>query len=261
MIRAVLARVDKPAWARLEGIGWPVRVRTVSHASYRLNSTAPEREIAALACALVDTLPIGRFADVGANFGYYSWLLKSRSPDIAIDLIEPEAENLKLIDATLARTPLARVIVHRIAVSDVSGSAMFQRDLVSGATGTLGPAVDSFARRHWRSSESTEISTCTLDSLLTAGVDLLKIDVEGHEERVLTGAGGLLERDFPLVLFECFHGHTAIPVVLRTLDYELYDAERFLKPTTSTTNYLAIPSKFLDRIPELHDAWRGNTGA
>jgi FkbM family methyltransferase len=261
VIRAALAGVDIAVWAKLEGIEWPVRVRAVRHASYLVRSATPEREMAALACAVVDVLRIGCFCDVGANFGYYAWLLKSRSPGLEVDLVEPESENLKLIDATLARTPLAGVSVHRVAASDVSGRAAFERDVVSGATGTLGPASESFARRYWRTSASTEVSTCTLDSLLADGVDLLKIDVEGHEERVLSGASALLERDSPVLLFECFHGIHAAPAVLRALDYELYDAECFAEPTAATTNYLAVPAAVRDRIPELRDAWRSSTGA
>jgi FkbM family methyltransferase len=256
VIREVLAGVDTPTWARLEGIGWPVRVRRVRHASYVVHSTAPESEIAALACVLVDVLRIARFCDVGANFGYYAWLLKSRSPGLAIELVEPEPENLALIDATLTRTPLPGVVVHRVAASDVSGRAVFQRDVVSGATGSLEPADGSFAVRHWSSSVSTEVSTCTLDDLLSGKVDLLKIDVEGHEERTLDGARGLLVRDRPAVLFECFHGIDGAPAFLRALGYELYDAERFAEPTPVTTNYFAAPTWAKDRIPELREAWR-----
>lgn len=261
LVRAALAGVDIAVWAKLEGIEWPVRVRAISRASYPVRSATPEREMAALACAVVDVLRIGRFCDVGANFGYYAWLLKSRSPDLEVDLVEPEPENLKLIDAALARTPLAGVSVHRVAASDVSGRAAFQRDVVSGTTGTLGPAGDSFARRHWRTSASMEIPTCTLDCLLTGRVGLLKIDIEGHEERALSGASALLERDSPVLLFECFHGSHAAPAVLRALDYELYDAECFAEPTAATTNCLAVPATVRDRIPELRDAWRSSTGA
>ncbi len=261
LLRAALVRLDTAAWARMEGVDWPVRVRIVRHASYLARSTVPEREIAALACAIVDILPINRFGDIGANFGYYTWLLKSHSPGLGVDLVEPEPENLELIDATLARTPLPNVRIHRVAASDVIGYAPFQRDVVSGATGTLGCADDSFAKRHWGTSASTEVATSTLDELLVDGVDLLKIDVEGYEESALAGASALLARDTPVVLFECFHGSNAAPAALQRLDYELFDAERFAEPTAATTNYLAIPASVRGSIPELRTAWRSRTGA
>ena len=44
---------------------------------------------------------------------------------------------------------------------------------------------------------------------------------------MLEGAAALLERDFPIVLFECFHGATAAPAVLQERGYALYDAESF----------------------------------
>lgn len=258
-VRAALASIDKPTWAELEDIDWPVRVRVIRHASYFVRSAAPEREIAALACALVEVLPIARFGDVGANFGYYSWLLKSRSPDLEVELVEPEPENLELVDATLARTKLSGVSVHRVAASNGSGWARFQRDPVSGATGTLESEDTSFARRNWRSSESSEVMTCTLDQLFERSIDLLKVDVEGHEECALEGARKLLERDSPLLLFECLHGPMGAPALLRALGYELYDAERFDEPTASTTNYLAVPQKARDQIPEVRRRWRSRT--
>ena len=57
-------------------------------------------------------LPIRRFVDVGSNFGYYTWLLKTCAPRLTVELLEPEPENLELIRATLARTPLHDVRVH-----------------------------------------------------------------------------------------------------------------------------------------------------
>ena len=106
----------------------------------------------------------------------------------------------------------------------MTGRATFERDTVSGATGTLEAAADSYAFRNWGVSEVAEVATSTLDELIPSEVDLLKIDVEGHEEQVLEGAAALLERDFPIVLFECFHGATAAPAVLQERGYALYDA-------------------------------------
>jgi FkbM family methyltransferase len=260
VVRRALAKVDRPIWIRLDGVDWPVRVRAVRHASYRFRSTRPEPEIAALALAVVEVAHASRFGDVGGNFGYYTWLLKSRFPDLAVEIIEPESNNLELIDATLARTPLANVTVHRGAASDVSGRGLFQRDLVSGATGALAPDPASVSSRT-QSSSAEEVPTFTLDSLLSEGVDLLKIDVEGHEQRVLRGAGRLLEQREPVVIFECFGGPEAAVGMFDTSGFEFFDAERFTRPSASTTNFLAIPSRLQGRISELHAAWLRNLDA
>jgi FkbM family methyltransferase len=261
LIRTALAEVDRPLWARIEGVRWPVRVRAVRHASYLLRSTAPEREVAALACAIVDMLPVERFVDVGSNFGFYSWLLKSRSPSLTVHLVEPETDNLALIDATLSRTPLKDVHVHRLAASDASGHAVFQRDVVSGATGMLGSPGDSYAEQNWGVSAATDVRTAKLDDLLDGRVDLMKIDVEGHEERVLAGASTLLDHDPPILLFECFHGRTAAAAALENVGYKIFDAERFAEPVPSTKNYLGLPSTSSGRVPELRNAWKSLLGA
>jgi len=48
----------------------------------------------------------------------------------------------------------------------------------------------------------TPVSAVKLDDLRLANVDLMKIDVEGHESQVLEGGRELLTRDAPVVLFE-----------------------------------------------------------
>lgn len=257
--RAVAAPLDVPVWAGLAGIDFKVRLRLVRHASYLLIRRTPEPEIVALFRAIADVYRPRVFWDVGANFGYYSWLLKSREPELAVALLEPDTANVELIRATIRRAGLPSVEVHAVAASAEDGEAEFALDPVSGATGSLERPEESFAARHWHlRPRSIAVPTVALDSLRSAAerVELVKIDVEGHEEQVLRGAAALLEEDQPIVVFECFRPNS--PVLDRFLDlgYGLFDAERPGDHLTHATNYLALPPLLAGTRVELYDAWR-----
>jgi FkbM family methyltransferase len=253
-LRALLALADVPVWARLPGIPWPVRVRLVSHAAYIMLPLGLEPRVARLLQAACTLLTPRSFWDVGANFGYYTWLLKAHHPDLEVVMVEPDPANQRLIAATLARTPLADVALRRYAASDAPGVAPFVRDPVSGATGTLARSVPSFARRHWRARRPL-IPVCTRrldDERPTRGpVGLLKIDVEGHEEPVLCGARQTIARDRPWIVLECFHPTLPAADALHRLRYLVLDAERLAEPDDRTVHLLGLPAEHAGRLSAL----------
>lgn len=255
-VRALLDRIDVPVWVRLRGIPWPVRAHLVSHAAYRVLPLGLEPAVAGLLRAACALFAPRSFWDVGANFGYYTWLLKASCPDLQALMVEPDPANQGLIAATLARTPLTDVELCRYAASDAVGTAPFARDSVSGATGTLEcPALaGTFARRHWRARDTfIVVPTRPLDDERSARgpVGLLKIDVEGHEERVLRGACQILARDRPLVVVECFHAGLPAAQMLRQHRYVVVDAERLTALDERTVHVLALPAEHAELLPEL----------
>ncbi|MER3421385.1 MAG: hypothetical protein C4290_13060 [Chloroflexota bacterium] len=258
-LRAVLARLDVPVWARMPGIPWPVRVRLVRHAAYLVLPLGQEPCVARLLQAACAVFTPRAFWDVGANFGYYTWLLKARYPDLRVVMVEPEPANQRLITATLARTPLAGVTLRRYAASDAGGTAPFARDPISGATGTLQQSDEHFARRHWQAPRSfIPVPTRPLDEeRSTHGpVGLLKIDVEGHEERVLHGARQILARDRPVIVLECFHAGLPAAEALRQWRYRVLDAERLTTPDDRTVHVLGLPAEQAGRLSDLA-RWAG----
>ena len=78
-----------------------------------------------------------------------------------------------------------------------------------------------------------------MDSFFDASrpVHFIKIDVEGAELQVLRGASALLERDSPVILFECGKGGydqfndspKEIYTFLTSLQYGIYEMEEWLK--------------------------------
>lgn len=250
--RAALAALDRPRWVSLAGIAHPVRVRAVSHLSYALLDRSPEPEVAKLLRALARLLSPRGFWDVGANFGYYTWLLRSLVPGIAVVMVEPEPANLALIEATLRAAGGDGVQLVAAAASSVAGTARFERDLVSGATGSLQSGW-SFAQRHWgREKTTTEVRVVTLDELAEFGpADVLKLDVEGHEAAVLAGATRLLDRDQPVVIYESFSGPGAPAELLRARGYLVTAAAETDAGLDGGTEFLALPPQHVNRLNEL----------
>jgi hypothetical protein len=61
---------------------------------------------------------------------------------------------------------------------------------------------------------------------MAAVVDLAKIDVEGNEAAVISGAHRTIRDDQPTLIFEFFHGGDKITDLLGSLGYWIGNAER-----------------------------------
>lgn len=141
--------------------------------------------------------------DVGANIGLYVLLASRLMPAVGrIAAFEASPiEHAKLL-WTIGRNRLANVDVVAAAVSDATGSATIHQSLAgAGALNRLDRPAKSSGQ--W---QQVEVPMTTLDTWTGQHpgitVDLLKIDVEGHEFPVLVGADNLIRRFRPVVLIE-----------------------------------------------------------
>ena len=121
MGRWLIRLADTPTWLSIPGIGFKVRGRLVTHglAFSAVGSNEPAAEALALTC--VDSLDLKSFWDVGANIGFYTWLLKSSFPTMRAVLIEASPSNADLVRKTFREKPFLRCGVNR------SRSKRFQR--------------------------------------------------------------------------------------------------------------------------------------
>ena len=137
--------------------------------------------------------------DIGANCGLYTRQLARCSSKVLA--FEPARQMANL----LRRTVASNVEVHEIALSDRDGVATLSVPLGGGQP------VHSLASIEDRESDgphaTEEVRTARLDSLVQEPVAFVKIDVEGHELRVLNGATGLLDRSRPIFLVESEERH------------------------------------------------------
>ena len=153
--------------------------------------------------------------DLGANVGFFTLLaskLVGRSGVICS--FEPLPRNLDYLERHLQLNEIENVRVFPVAVSAQSGTARFA-SAQSPSMGGLRAAGD------------IEVKTETLDGLFASGAipppTLMKIDVEGAEYEVLTGAARVLAGSRPVILLSA-HGYTQrdrCSTLLREAGYEL----------------------------------------
>lgn len=130
--------------------------------------------------------------DVGCHIGSFANLASRYAPRGGLILIEPVPSKCELL-----RSKFPRATVHQMAIADVTGSAIFEENLKRSGFSRLRGNHPSSA---W---PSYEVIVNRLDDIVSARVNLLKIDVEGNELEVLRGAECLIKRDSPVVIFEC----------------------------------------------------------
>ncbi|MFO8238819.1 MAG: FkbM family methyltransferase [Prochlorococcaceae cyanobacterium] len=135
--------------------------------------------------------------DIGANVGVYALSLARKvGPSGQVWAFEPAAATAALLAESIAANGTPWLQLQRQALSDHSGSAWLQ---TSGQSELNSLAADP-------QGPGEEVPLTTLDACLEAfawqQVDLLKIDAEGEEERILAGGRRFFAELTPLVMFE-----------------------------------------------------------
>ncbi len=134
--------------------------------------------------------------DIGANLGVYALSLARRvGPTGQVWAFEPSAATANLLQASIAANGTSWLQLQRQALSDHTGTAWLQTPGQSELN-SLGP----------KQGPGEEVPLTTLDACLQKfgwqSVDLLKIDAEGEEERILAGGQRFFAELSPLVMFE-----------------------------------------------------------
>jgi FkbM family methyltransferase len=165
--------------------------------------------------------------DVGASLGEWTVpLARAVGPEGRVLAAEPAPRSAAALEATLAANSLGRARVVRCAIGDHDGTAELAVPVVTSSRSDTGTARLGAAGA---GDQILSVSLRTLDSLAREfgleRVDLIKIDVEGHERRVLDGAALLLERFRPTLVIETGHeadgDRQAIQERLRSFGYRM----------------------------------------
>lgn len=183
------------------------------------------------------------FWDVGANIGLYTWQCALARPDSQMISFEPDPKNLRCLERTSEAWALPRHTIMATAVAEKSGRAGFCVDDLAGATGMLECDEESFNQRHYgMAPRRIEVETITLDDFIRdrPPPDVMKIDVEGAELRVLRGAARLLAQHRPVLFFESFEHGADILEQLKPLGYMAWDTDERSDITGRTVNFIAF---------------------
>jgi len=140
--------------------------------------------------------------DVGAHVGYYT-LLAARAvgPDGRVVAFEPDESNYAALETNIKLNDYHNVITVKSAVSDYDGQAsLAMSNLYSGI---------HYLDYKEQGNDGVDVDTTTIDTFLDSHenpeIGLVKIDVEGSEERVLDGMTRLLNRQNAINIVLEFH--------------------------------------------------------
>ena len=173
--------------------------------------------------------------DVGANFGFYAVMIGQQlAPPGRVLAFEPSAETLSRLRTNIRLNDLESMVTAvPLALSDHEGTGF----LANATPEHLGIAKDNSGSKAL-ASHGEKISVGTLDRVCSEQkierLDLIKIDVEGHEMSVLRGASETIKHFKPVLMLECNDvaltnsGTSAQEMTdtLRSLGYQLFVSRR-----------------------------------
>ncbi|MBV8296644.1 MAG: FkbM family methyltransferase [Acidimicrobiia bacterium] len=152
--------------------------------------------------------------DIGANVGIFTLLAGHANPDGRVHAFEPDCRAYRRLVRHVEINGLANVECDSRAVIDADGEVT----LHSGRAARPDEAVavsaqTSLSRSHVEAEgarvdriDETRVAAVTIDRFVESrsvpGVDLVKIDVEGAEARVLAGMAETIRRDHPAIVCE-----------------------------------------------------------
>jgi FkbM family methyltransferase len=139
--------------------------------------------------------------DVGANAGIYSLAALAIQPDAIVHAFEPTPEIAARLRATAKLNGLDHLHVHEAAVLNNNGQATLKR--FRGELGTNEGM--NFISRDLGNSGTERVQTVCVDQFCQdhsiSHIDLMKLDIQGHEHSALEGAERLIRSGHIGIIF------------------------------------------------------------
>lgn len=185
------------------------------------------------------------FLDVGANIGAISLPVAGKLPSVNIVAFEPNLPVYGLLNANVVGNQLENVICYPWAVGKDKGVVDFPFVPLGASLnfGGVGFSTDGFAR--------CPTVMVRLDDLDLRKIDFLKIDVEGFDLDVLSGARKLLDRDKPTLIFEGKVGENTTKAIELVQDLG-FDCYWFYTPFLLPTNMKRFPVDMKNWIGDMN---------
>jgi len=183
-----------------------------------------------LTAALVDHFAVGgsTVVDIGASWGLFSYHLGVLVGEAGtVFSYEPHPMNKPVLEKLVKARPNVRFLP--VAVSDLTGNANLQVPVFGSRHVTAQSSLaHGFDGQRGVRVEKVTVPTVRLDDEVGGQrVDLVKIDVEGHELSVLRGAALTLRTYLPTMLIEIEQRHLDCPIKdvfaeIEDIGYALY---------------------------------------
>ncbi|WP_269715889.1 FkbM family methyltransferase [Caulobacter sp. NIBR2454] len=186
--------------------------------------------------------------DVGANFGLFSLgmarMLDGRG---VYHCFEAQRILFNMIAGSVALNGYTNIFCHHTAVGDGEGSIEipqfdYNQALNFGSVEFGGAQNERLSQERGQDPDKREfVPMRALDSYGFPRVDILKIDVEGMEDRVLAGANQLIDAYRPIMTVEHLKSDSrALADHIQGKDYKLY---------VLSDDFVCVPNELAHLIP------------
>lgn len=178
--------------------------------------------------------------DIGANTGFYSLLAGHAGATVLA--FEPIPSIANILEGNLRDNGLTNVQVFRCALSNAAGRAtIFLPKADHGLIETGASLNREFQSEH---NAEIDVDVRTVDQVSDGHqIDLIKIDVESLEEKVLTGAQRTIARCRPIISVEVLSDNDALAHWGSDIGY------KFVTYGSHSHNQLLCPSERLEELP------------
>ena len=145
--------------------------------------------------------------DGGANIGLATLFFKAQYPNARVAAFEPNPQTFTYLKKNIEANELADVEIHNAALAEQDGATTLycSGDMVAGDIGvsTIKQHVEYF---HGGQSMSSITVPCErLSKYITSDIDMLKLDVEGSEAKVVAELGTRMKRIKNVVMEYHYH--------------------------------------------------------
>jgi FkbM family methyltransferase len=188
--------------------------------------------------------------DVGGNMGLFSFPAALKASAGHVYSFEPDVDLARNLIRSLARNPALKITVSPAALSDADGMASF----LIAAYGRSMNKLDGVGPWHddlFVASQKRSVATLRMDTVAKSFQlpNIIKIDVEGAEMKVLGGGRETIARARPVILIEGPKElWSQMTEFFRGLDYILYDGQ--------AENPAALDEPVWDTVAVPHEKWR-----
>ena len=147
------------------------------------------------------------FIDIGANVGVFSLIAAAHNQNGQIHAFEPYSYHYNRLKQNVSINNFQNIAINCLALSDTHSKL----DLFIPNTNNTGMASLFADTDHYSNYKKEKVFVTTLDIYAKAKqlqrLDLIKLDVEGAELKVLKGCKTLINRHNPLIMMEVNKEH------------------------------------------------------
>jgi len=145
---------------------------------------------------------IKNIIDVGANFGYHT-LLFSKEVEQSVFAFEPQLQNYSLLEKNIEHNSIKNIKPFNTACGNSNCEIRMPITTDTKNYHNMGDFTPNIMKNNSTSHSITQ--SVRLDDMDFPQIDLIKIDVQGWEKKVLSGCSNLLKKYKPTLIVEFEH--------------------------------------------------------